>query len=307
MITISMKPESVAFGIAGVAFGLIAGWVIGTQQGTARTPAAGSAASAAAPMAAPMATPAATPVPQIASGGAATAPAALDESKVAELKTAAGREPSNPVPRVQLGNMYFDAERYSDAIQWYTAAVALSPRDVNLSTDLAVSYYYTNQPDKAIDQLNHSLTIDPKHTKSLLNMGIVKAFGKQDLQGAEQAWEQVLQICPGQPGGAGCQARARGDAVGASDRGGRAEAGALGAAFRSSRDSCDARGARVLARGGRDHGGIDGEANRAWLERSAPQRTDGPRPGVWHLRRARSRRRALRRVSPGVLLFHRLP
>ena len=194
MITLSMKPESVAFGIAGVAFGLIAGWVIGTQQGIARTPAAASAA-------APMATPAATPVPQIASGGAAAAPAALDESKVAELKTAADREPSNPVPRVQLGNMYFDAERYSDAIQWYTAAVALSPRDVNLSTDLAVSYYYTNQPDKAIEQLNHSLTIDPKHTKTLLNMGIVKAFGKQDLQGAAQAWEQVLQIAPDSPEG----------------------------------------------------------------------------------------------------------
>lgn len=199
MITISMKPESVAFGIAGVAFGLIAGWVIGTQQGTVRTPVT---ASAPAPAAAPAATPAATPVPQIASGGAPVAPpATLDEAKVGELTAAAGREPKNPLPRVQLGNMYFDAERYSDAIQWYTAAFALSPRDVNLSTDLAVSYYYTNQPDKAIEQLSHSLAVDPKHTKTLLNMGIVKAFGKQDLLGAALAWEQVVQIAPDSPEG----------------------------------------------------------------------------------------------------------
>ena len=31
-----MKSESIAFGIAGIAFGLIAGWIIGTQQGSSR-------------------------------------------------------------------------------------------------------------------------------------------------------------------------------------------------------------------------------------------------------------------------------
>jgi len=30
----------------------------------------------------------------------------------------------------------------------------------------------------------------------LLNVGIVKAFGKQDLEGALQAWQQVLEIAP---------------------------------------------------------------------------------------------------------------
>jgi hypothetical protein len=29
-----------------------------------------------------------------------------------------------------------------------------------------------------------------------LNVGIVKAFGKQDLEGALQAWQQVLEIAP---------------------------------------------------------------------------------------------------------------
>lgn len=177
-----MKSDSIAFGIAGIAFGLIAGWIIGTQQSPSRQP-PGQATTASAP------------------AQASTRAAVLDETKITALKSVAEREPSNAKPRIDLGNLYFDAERYDDAITWYEAALKLSPRDVNLSTDLGVSYYYTNQPDKALVQFDKSLAIDPKHPKTLLNVGIVRAFGKQDLAGATRAWEQVLAIDPNSPEG----------------------------------------------------------------------------------------------------------
>jgi tetratricopeptide (TPR) repeat protein len=180
-----MKSDAVAFGIAGILFGLIAGWVIGSQQAVARPPAA---------------SPAAQQAP--ASGAGATSRAAvLDETQVNALKTVAEREPSNAAPRAQLGNLYFDAERYDEAIKWYGDALTLSPNDVNVSTDLGVSYYYSNQPDKALAQFDRSLKLDPKHAKTLLNVGIVKAFGKQDLDGAEAAWKQVLVNAPDSPEG----------------------------------------------------------------------------------------------------------
>jgi tetratricopeptide (TPR) repeat protein len=130
-----------------------------------------------------------------------TRAAVLDETKITALKSVAEREPANAKPRIDLGNLYFDAERYADAITWYEAALKLSPKDVNLSTDLGVCYYYTNQPDKALVQFDKSLAIDPKHPKTLLNVGIVRAFGKQDLAGATKAWEQVLAIDPNSPEG----------------------------------------------------------------------------------------------------------
>jgi tetratricopeptide (TPR) repeat protein len=181
-----MKSDAIAFGIAGVVFGLIAGWIIGNQQATSR-PAAPvqQTASSAAPVA----------------SGATTRAAVLDDAQVKTLTALAEREPADPKPRVELANLYFDAERYDDAIKWYSEAVRLSPNDVNVSTDLGVAYYYTNQPDKALAQFAHSLKLDPKHTKTLLNVGIVKAFGKQDLEGATQAWQQVLQIDPNGPEG----------------------------------------------------------------------------------------------------------
>jgi tetratricopeptide (TPR) repeat protein len=178
-----MKSDAIVFGIAGIAFGLIAGWIMGAQQGTVRPPAAAPAASAAP------------------STGAQPQAAILDEAQVNALRSVAERDTSNPKPRVDLANLYFDAERFDDAIRWYEDALKLDPNDVNVSTDLGVSYYYTNQADKAIAQLNRSLEIDPKHVKTLLNIGIVKAFAKQDLQGASEAWQQVLQLSPDSPEG----------------------------------------------------------------------------------------------------------
>ena len=106
---------------------------------------------------------------------------------------------SNPTPRVELGNLYFDAERYDDAIKWYSEALKLAPKDVNVSTDLGVCFYYTNQPDRALQQFDHSLKLDPRHAKTLLNVGIVRAFGKQDLDGASKAWQQVIALAPNSP------------------------------------------------------------------------------------------------------------
>lgn len=181
-----MKPDSIAFGIAGIVFGLIAGWIIGSQQAALR-PGAPVQATAAAPASAP-------------AGGGSTA-ALLDENKVKALTTVAEQQPANPTPRVELGNLYFDSERYTDAIRWYAEALKLAPKDVNVSTDLGVSYYYTNQPDLALAQFDESLKIEPNHTKTLLNMGIVRAFGKQDLAGAEQVWQRVLELAPSSPEG----------------------------------------------------------------------------------------------------------
>ena len=97
--------------------------------------------------------------------------------------------------------MYFDAEQYKDAKQWYEAALKLDPNNADISTDLGVGYYYLNQPDRALAQFDRSLQIDSKHTKTLLNVGIVRAFGKQDLAGAAKAWEQVLALAPASPEG----------------------------------------------------------------------------------------------------------
>jgi cytochrome c-type biogenesis protein CcmH/NrfG len=179
-----MKRDAVVFAVSGAFFGLLVGWILGSQQ---RPPQLSGSLPAAQAPAAP------------ASGAAAAVP--LDENKVKALEAQADRDPKDAAVRVELGNAYFDAERYQDAIRWYETALKIDPRNVNVSTDLGVAYYYSNQPDRALQQFDYSLSIDPRHAKTMLNMGIVRAFGKQDLAGAIKAWEQVIAIAPDSPEG----------------------------------------------------------------------------------------------------------
>jgi tetratricopeptide (TPR) repeat protein len=172
--------DSLIFGVAGTFFGLLVGWIIGSQQGTA-------ARQAAAPAAAQQQTGSATsgqPAPR------------FDEARASALKESADRDPRDAGSRLELANLYFDAERFEDAARWYEAALGIDPRNVNASTDLGISYYYTNQADKALAQFDRSLAIDPRHAKTLLNIGIVRAFAKEDLSGAAKVWQQVVEISP---------------------------------------------------------------------------------------------------------------
>jgi len=181
-----MRADAIVFGIAGSLFGLIIGWVLGTQNATG---------------AARVAAPVAQAAPATAGAPAAQQPPPLDPARVQALQTVAEKDPKNTESRVQLGNLFFDAEQYPQAITWYEQAFALNPADPNVSTDLGVAYYYTNQPDKALAQFDKSLATDPKHIKTLLNVGIVRAFGKNDLAGAAKAWEEVVAISPDSPEG----------------------------------------------------------------------------------------------------------
>ena len=176
-----MPRESLVFGIAGIFFGVLVGWIIGSQQSGGPRPGSPAAAQAAAP-AAQTATP-------------------LDESRASALKASAEKDPRDAASRVDLGNMYFDAERFDEAARWYSEALKIEPRNVNASTDLGIAYYYMNQPDLALQQFDRSLALDPKHTKTLLNVGIVRAFGKQDLDGAAKAWQRVIDVAPDSPEG----------------------------------------------------------------------------------------------------------
>lgn len=178
-----MNREAFVYAVSGVFFGLVIGWILGTQQ----APSAALAAATAPPAQAAAQLPADPPAP------------VLDVQRASALERQANSEPNNAIVRVDLGNLYFDAQRYDLAASWYEAALKLEPKNVNASTDLGVSYYMSNQADRALQQLDHSLGIDPLHAKTLYNQGIVRAFGKQDLEGAAKSWERLIEVAPQSP------------------------------------------------------------------------------------------------------------
>jgi tetratricopeptide (TPR) repeat protein len=179
-----MRLDSIVFAVAGMCFGVILGWVVGVQQ-AGQTPAALTTAA-----------PAGQPV-----GGAAPQTPPLDEARVQSLMTVIKNDPENAGAALELANTYFDAEQYADAITWYEESVRIDPSNPDASTDLGVSYYYSGLTDRALEQFEVSLALDPEHTKTMLNQGIVMAFGRQNLVGAQAAWEQVVALAPNSPEG----------------------------------------------------------------------------------------------------------
>ena len=180
-----MKTESVAYAVAGMCFGVILGWVLATQD-------AGRTQEFTQPPQAQAAAPAPANQPP---------PPALDAERVRTLQSAIERNPTDAGSYTLLGNTYFDAERWPEAIDAYQRSLAIEPDNADVSTDLGVSYYSTNRVDEALAQFEHSLKVSPNHTKTLFNKGIVLAFGKENLDAATDTWKKRVEIAPDTPEG----------------------------------------------------------------------------------------------------------
>ena len=57
-------------------------------------------------------------------------------------------------------------------------------------------YRRSGQPNKAIESFDKAAKIDPKHETALFNKGIVLMHDLNDLDGAIQAWQELVKRNP---------------------------------------------------------------------------------------------------------------
>jgi len=96
----------------------------------------------------------------------------------------------------QIGVIYRTTHQFKTAIEYYQKSLAINPKNVGARTDMASCMYYLGDADGALEQLDKSLTYDPKHMGTLINIGIIKWKGKDDANGAIAAWQQALKLDP---------------------------------------------------------------------------------------------------------------
>ncbi|MFT3744818.1 MAG: tetratricopeptide repeat protein [Pyrinomonadaceae bacterium] len=89
------------------------------------------------------------------------------------LQAANKLKPEDREVIVHLGNANFDAGNYEEAEKWYGTALAKKD-DVNVRTDLGLTFVFRDKPDydKAITEFNKSLAIDPNHIQALQNLTV---------------------------------------------------------------------------------------------------------------------------------------
>ena len=90
------------------------------------------------------------------------------------LKRANQLKPDNREVIVHLGNAYFDMGKYEDAGKWYMSALAKKADDVNVRTDLGLTFVFRDKPDydRAIQEFQRSLALDPNHPQTLQNLTV---------------------------------------------------------------------------------------------------------------------------------------
>ena len=93
--------------------------------------------------------------------------------------------------------MYHDARKFEEAVQYYKRALEVRPKDVDARTDMGICLYEMGMADDAIAQFRTSLSYDPKHWQTWLNLGIVALSSKNDVKTATDAFSKVEEINPG--------------------------------------------------------------------------------------------------------------
>ena len=114
---------------------------------------------------------------------------------LATLKT----DPRNVELLNKTALTYKAAHQFKDAIAYFQKALDVDPKNVAIRTDMASCMYYTGDVDGALTELDKSLAYDPKHPGTLMNIGIIKWQGKNDVAGAVTAWQTLLKRNPNFP------------------------------------------------------------------------------------------------------------
>ena len=90
------------------------------------------------------------------------------------LKRANQLKPDSREVIVHLGNANFDSAKYEEAEKWYTTALDKKADDVDVRTDLGLTFVFRDKPnyDRAIQEFQRSLELDPNHPQTLQNLTV---------------------------------------------------------------------------------------------------------------------------------------
>ena len=117
----------------------------------------------------------------------------------ASLKSMISSNPKDLNALIQLGNLYYDNGKFSQAVDYYGKALEIDPGNIGVRTDRGTCYWSLGQADAAIAEFQKSLQINQTHPQTLFNLGIVYLHGKNDANGARNAWEKLLAANPDYP------------------------------------------------------------------------------------------------------------
>jgi len=121
---------------------------------------------------------------------------AMADKQAAPLLEQLKSKPNDPALLAQIGNMYYDAQVFPTALDYYQRSLAGDAKNAAVRTDYATALFYNNNADQSIAEFDRVLKDDPKNGNAMFNRGIVKWQAKMDVNGAVADWEKLLKDNP---------------------------------------------------------------------------------------------------------------
>ena len=142
-----------------------------------------------------------TAAPTMGAANAPESPSPAEMQKMADTQTAPLIEKlkadrNNAGLLENIGNVYYDAQLFPTAIDYYQRALKVDPTNTGVRTDMATAYWYTGNADAAITEFQKSLSYEPNKPNTLFNLGIVQWQGKMDIDKAVATWQKLLDTNP---------------------------------------------------------------------------------------------------------------
>jgi Flp pilus assembly protein TadD len=174
-----MTRDNIVFATCGLLLGLILGsFVIGPKIARSKLVAPHSAdIGPSLTETAPPASSSAMSPPVTATGGN---PMGMVMQQLETLKQTVARDPRNFEALVQLGNMYMDAAKFAQAIDYYERALAVR-EEPNVRTDLGICYKQSNQLEKSLAAFQQAGNEAPDQWQARYNEAIILSeLGRND-------------------------------------------------------------------------------------------------------------------------------
>ncbi|MGA2848225.1 MAG: tetratricopeptide repeat protein [Terracidiphilus sp.] len=125
---------------------------------------------------------------------------AMADTQAETLMSKLNSDANNPDLLTGVGNIYYDAQQYAVAVDYYGRALKTKPDAASVRTDMATAYWYMGDADRAIAEYNKVLTTAPNDSNALFNRGLVKWRGKKDAAGALEDFKKLMAVDPNYAG-----------------------------------------------------------------------------------------------------------
>ena len=119
--------------------------------------------------------------------------------QVAEIEGLLAANPNDAGLMAAMGNVFFDANRWPDARDWYEKSLQVASGDPNVLTDLAVVYRNLDDFERSVELLDQAIVISSDHWQAWYNKVVVYQFDLHQHDDAADALKTLQDLKKSNP------------------------------------------------------------------------------------------------------------